>query len=95
MGDPVAKGIDDFWGAAHRFADALTGTPEAKRETRATTAKGNVASIARLRYRVEEVLDAESGEAFYEVVSADGSERIECNTRATADKVHRALEAMP
>ena len=88
------ENIDDFWGAAHRFADALTGTPEAKRETRAT-AKGNVASIARLRYRVEEVLDAESGEAFYEVVSADGSERIECNTRATADKVHRALEATP
>ena len=66
-----------------------------KREARSVAFNGGAHALTRLRYRVEEVLDAESGEMLYEVVSADGSERVECSSRAAADKVHRALEAAP
>ena len=106
MGDPIAKAIDDFFGGLNRVTDTLVDgfdtsdrvehhakAMKAKHDARKADSKGNVLMLEHPRYRVEEVTDAESGEVSYDVVSADGTERMECNSRAAADKVHRALEA--
>ena len=104
VGDPVIKAIDDLFGAGHRILDSLSGASDAadrveqhakamkaKRDAR-TTSPNNVLLLERPQYRVEEVTDAESGEVSFDVVSTDG-ERVECSSRAAADKVCRALEA--
>lgn len=104
MGDPIIKAIDDVFGAGHRILDALSGASDAadhverhatamKAQRDSRTAKSNVLMLEQPQYRVEEVTDAESGEVSFDVVSVDGTERVECNSRAAADKVHRALEA--
>lgn len=107
VGDPLIAQIDSFFGALHRatdtLADGLDGADRVKghgerlkadHEARkpVTRAPLTLAGSAP-NYRVEEVTDAESGEVSYDVVSADGSERVECKTRASAEKTCRALEA--
>ena len=102
MGDPIAKQIDDFWGAVNRvtdtFIDGFDGAKriehhaQALRARREAPSKSNVLMLERSHFRVEEITDAENGEVSFDVVSEDG-ERVECKSRAAADKVCRALEA--
>ena len=90
--DRVFDGVDKIVDSVGRFFDSNKHV-EDKRTERTARAEAEPASteLARRRYKVIEVVDAETNALSW--IVTDGVARCECTSRAMADKVVRALEA--
>ena len=81
------KHIDDKLKGAHDEPPPASEVKSAKPSTPSTPWP------ARHRFRLIESLDGETGETYF--VVTNGIERTECNSRAMAEQIMRAMEPTP
>lgn len=58
-------------------------------------AKSTSTALARRQFNIVEALDATTGNPVFVVTNGNGAARVECNTRALAEKILLALETSP
>ncbi len=68
--------------------------PAQRAKSAAPSSSTSVVLHRRPRFRIDEVIAAETGQPIF-VVTDGGNARAECSTRALAEKILSALEASP
>ena len=96
--DGLAERADHLLNRAHRSENAIDAmrTRRDPDDARAEVARAEVSApstaIARRRYKIDEVTDAETGVVSWIVRDVTTGAKAECSTRALAEKVLRELE---
>ena len=91
--DGLAERADHLLNRAHRSENAIDAmrTRRDPDDVRADVAAPSTA-LARRRYKIDEVTDAETGVVAWIVRDVTTGGKAECSTRALAEKVLRELE---
>lgn len=98
--DKVTDGLGAFFGRAEQSskkADAARAEAQRGRAERAAKAEGaqvqTAGVVKRAPFRIEDVIDADTGAVVY--VVTNGVDKVDCPSRALAERTLRAFEGEP